>query len=110
LHPPGLPLTLSRLHSARDSAERDAAWAEFIALHSDVVLHACRSLIRDHDAAMDSYAFALEALRENGYRRLCAYMPDGKTKFSTWLLVVTRRLVLDYYRHRYGRGRSELLL
>jgi RNA polymerase sigma factor (sigma-70 family) len=56
---------------------------------------------------MDAYAFVLEALRQDGCRRLKAYVPDGKTKFTTWLVVVTRRLVLDHVRHRYGRSRSD---
>jgi RNA polymerase sigma factor (sigma-70 family) len=56
---------------------------------------------------MDAYAHVLEALRENGCRRLRAYAPHANVKFSSWLIVVTRRLVLDYLRHRYGRSRSE---
>jgi RNA polymerase sigma factor (sigma-70 family) len=56
---------------------------------------------------MDAYAFVLEALRENDCRRLRAYVPDGKTKFTTWLVVVTRRLALDHVRRRYGRPRSD---
>lgn len=56
---------------------------------------------------MDGYAFVLQALREDGCRRLRAYVPDGKTKFTTWLVVVARRLVLDYFRQRYGRSRSQ---
>lgn len=71
------------------------------------MLHVCRSLSRDPDGVMDGYAFVLEALREDGCRRLRAYVPDGKTRFTTWLVVVCRRLVLDYYRGRYGRSRSD---
>lgn len=56
---------------------------------------------------MDAYAFVLEALREDDCRRLRAYLPDGRTKFTTWLVVVVRRLVLDYLRRRYGRSRSD---
>src|SRR5688500_12671025 len=55
---------------------------------------------------MDGYVYVLTALREDSCRRLRAYVPDGKTKFTTWLVVVTRRLVLDYFRQRYGRSRS----
>lgn len=107
LDPGGLPLILSRLRDATEDVERDAAWAEFVAAHSATVLHTCRTVARDHDAAMDAYAYALEALRENQCRRLRAYVPDGRTRFSTWLVVVTRRLVLDYLRRRYGRSRTE---
>ena len=56
---------------------------------------------------MDGYAYVLEALREDCYRRLRAYAPDPRTRFTTWLVVVTRRLLLDYHRRRYGRPRSE---
>jgi RNA polymerase sigma factor (sigma-70 family) len=56
---------------------------------------------------MDGYAFVLEALRANDCERLRAYVPREGSAFSTWLLVVARRLALDYYRHRYGRPRSD---
>jgi len=56
---------------------------------------------------MDAYAFALAALREDDCRRLSAYVPEPNTKFTSWLVVVVRRLVLDYLRARYGRSRSE---
>lgn len=102
----GSPATVSRLQRASNDAERDAAWAEFTAAHSDVVLRTCRSVAHDHDAAMDAYVFVLDALRRDDHRRLRAYMPDGRTSFSTWLVVVTRRLVLDHLRRKYGRSRS----
>lgn len=79
----------------------------FIDAHSHVVLRVCRSLTRDHDLVMDGYASVLSALRDNDCRRLRAYQPDGRTQFTTWLAVVTRRLMLDHLRHRYGRPRSE---
>lgn len=101
-----LPVTLSRLRVARDEAERDAAWAEFVAAYSDVVLHTCRALTPEYDAAMDAYTFVLAALRDDGHRRLRTYVPDGKTPFTTWLIVVTRRLALDHLRERYGRTSS----
>jgi RNA polymerase sigma factor (sigma-70 family) len=71
------------------------------------VLRTCKAVARDHDAAMDAYAYVLEALREDDCRRLRAYAPDGTTKFTTWLMVVTRRLTLDHLRQRYGRSRSD---
>lgn len=56
---------------------------------------------------MDGYAYVLEALAEDCNRRLRAYAPDGRTHFTTWLVVVARRLVLDRHRQRYGRPRSD---
>ena len=97
---------LIRLLNAPDPPTRDAAWDAFVAAHSRLLLHTARSLNRDHDATMDGYAYMLEALRENDYRRLKAYAADGRSKFSTWLVVVARRLCLDFHRQRYGRARA----
>lgn len=55
---------------------------------------------------MDAYTFVLGALRQDDHRRLRAYAPDGRSSFSTWLIVVTRRLALDHLRRKYGRSRS----
>ncbi|HEX9310598.1 MAG TPA: sigma-70 family RNA polymerase sigma factor [Gemmatimonadaceae bacterium] len=104
---PTLPFPLLRLHNAADSDACDDAWSEFVATYSDTLLHTCRAVARDRDAAMDAYAHALEALREDGCRRLRAYVPEPDIKFSSWLVVVTRRLAHDYFRQRYGRSRSE---
>jgi RNA polymerase sigma factor (sigma-70 family) len=100
------PAELSRLLSASERVEQEKAWSEFVTSHNRILLHTCRAVAHDHDAAMDGYAYVLEALREDGYRRLRAYVPRGTTRFTTWLVVVVRRLLLDHYRHRYGRPRS----
>jgi RNA polymerase sigma factor (sigma-70 family) len=55
---------------------------------------------------MDGYAHVLAALREDNCRRLRAYTPRPGTQFTTWLVVVARRLMLDHHRHRVGRPRS----
>jgi RNA polymerase sigma factor (sigma-70 family) len=52
---------------------------------------------------MDRYLFALDALRKGDCRRLRGYVESGRGKFTTWLIVVVRRLCLDEHRHRYGR-------
>jgi RNA polymerase sigma factor (sigma-70 family) len=53
---------------------------------------------------MDAYAFALEKLRDNDLRRLRAFASDGTGKFTTWLVVVGRRLAHDWHRQSYGRN------
>ena len=53
---------------------------------------------------MDAYAHVLQRLRENDCRRLRGYVPNGRSKFTTWLVVVARRLCLDFHRQRYGRA------
>lgn len=55
---------------------------------------------------MDAYAFVIEALSADDCRRLQAYVPEPNVRFTSWLIVVTRRLVLDFVRQRYGRSRS----
>ena len=54
---------------------------------------------------MDCYAYVLEQLRKDDHRRLRAFAAQGRAKFTTWLVVVTQRLVLDHRRSRYGRER-----
>lgn len=103
----GLPPVLARLLSAADGAQREAAWTEFVAAYTGLLLHTCHSVARDHDGAMDGYVWVLEALREHDYRRLRAYIPVAGVSFTTWLVVVTRRSLLDQRRQRYGRSRSE---
>jgi RNA polymerase sigma factor (sigma-70 family) len=98
-----LPPELAALLAARDAEARDTAWAQFVSRHSNLLLYAARSLGKDYDPAMDRYAYALERLQERDFYRLRAYTPDGRTKFTTWLLVVFRRLCVDHYRQRYGR-------
>jgi RNA polymerase sigma factor (sigma-70 family) len=104
VHSTGVP-TLDRLLRT-DRAEGEQAWADFLSVHSRLLLHACRQLSRDPEAAMDAYAHILESLHADDCRRLRAYVPNGRSRFTTWLVVVARRLFLDWQRHRYGRPRS----
>ena len=100
-----VPPELARLFEAPPGPgqERDEVWASFVAAHSRLIIRVARSIHVDHDAVMDSYAYVLERLRADDYRRLRDYAPDRRTKFTTWLVVVARRLCLDLLRHRYGR-------
>jgi RNA polymerase sigma factor (sigma-70 family) len=102
-----LPPSLSRLVQARTASDADAAWREFVAEHSRLVLHVCRSVWRTPDDAMDAYAQVLEHLRADDFRRLLEFARNPRSKASTWLVVVTRRVCLDLYRRRYGRPGGE---
>ena len=99
-----LPPEVSRLLDATDPAAREAAWQAFLEAYSRLLLHAARGVSRDYDAAMDSYAYVLEQLRSDECRRLRGYVSDQRSKFTTWLVVVARRLCLDRLRERYGRA------
>jgi RNA polymerase sigma factor (sigma-70 family) len=101
--PHSLPPELARLLAAHEPTAREAAWADFARIHTRLLMHVARSVGHDYDAAMDAYAVLLEGLEEDDYRRLRAFAADGRSKFTTWLVVVARRLCLDHVRHRYGR-------
>jgi len=90
------------LDADRDSA--DEAWRVFLSKFSPLVLHAARSASNGYDDAMDSYAYVLERFRENDFRRLRGYSVDPRSKFTTWLVLVARRLCIDRQRQRYGRA------
>ncbi len=97
-----LPPELAAVLAAdRDSAEE--AWRVFLSKFSPLVLHAARSASTGYDDAMDSYAYVLERFRENDFRRLRGYTVDPRSKFTTWLVLVARRLCIDRRRQRYGR-------
>jgi len=85
----------------------DAAWSDFVAVHSRLLLHVARAVTSDRDAAMDAYAHVLARLREDDFRRLRTYVADGRSKLTTWLVTVVRRLCLDWHRQRFGRARAQ---
>jgi RNA polymerase sigma factor (sigma-70 family) len=71
------------------------------------LLHVARSFGGGHDAVMDRYAFILERLRSDDYRRLESWASDRRSKLTTWLVIVAQRLSLDQNRQRYGRPRNQ---
>lgn len=106
------PPELTALLEARDQDTQDSAWAGFVATYSLRIMQATRAVhsrhdVSPYDAMMDRYTYALEQLREDGFRRLRSFVADGRAKFTTWLTVVVRRLCLDHHRHRYGRAREQ---
>lgn len=97
---------LLRLIAATPS-DQDQAWTRFLDAYSRLVLHVARSVFQDRDEAMDAYAHVLEQLRTNDFARLRAFSPEGRGKFSTWLVAVVRRLCLDFARRSHGRRRGD---
>jgi RNA polymerase sigma factor (sigma-70 family) len=90
---------------ASDSESRDQAWAAFVQAHSRLLLHTAKVSANGYDDIMDRFAYVLDQLRCDDFRRLRKYASDGRTMFSTWLVVVARRLCIDYHRSQYGRPR-----
>lgn len=101
------PSALVRLLNARDPGSRDRAWAAFVRAYSPLLLSTARRFGGDHDAVMDRYTYILEQLRHDDFCRLRRYAVDRRSRFTTWLVVVGRRLCIDHGRRRYGRPRVE---
>lgn len=103
--PSALPVVVARLLDASEPAARDAAWGDFVAAHSRLIFHVARGFGGDRDAIMDRYAHVLDHLHADDYHRIRAFVADGRSEFSTWLVVVAQHACLDHRRHRYGRIR-----
>jgi RNA polymerase sigma factor (sigma-70 family) len=101
--PDAVPPELEQLLDGAPPDERDLAWSTLVASHSRLIMSVARTVAAEHDGVMDAYAYVLERLREDDCRRLRGYVGDGRSSFTTWLVVVTRRLCIDHYRRRYGR-------
>lgn len=101
-----LPRELAELLGARDPDARERAWTAFLERYHRYIHGTARFVGRGYDEAMDRYRYVLEELRADDFRRLRAYTVDPASKFSTWLVVVVRRLCRDYERKKYGRVRA----
>lgn len=100
------PKELLDLLRASVGTDVDKAWERFLERHSGTILDATWCMSEDYDGRMDRYAFILEQLRTDRFKRLRAYTPNPRARFQTWLTVVCRRLCVDYHRKRYGRDRT----
>lgn len=100
------PLELHQLLYAPGTREREAAWEILIARHTRLLLSVAASFGGGHDAKMERYAYVLEKLCEQDFRRLRIFKAQGRARFSTWLTVAARNLCLDQARAQYGRSRD----
>lgn len=100
------PPELSGLLDSRDAASREEAWQRFVNRHSRLLLTTARETCADYDDGMERYTFLLDELKRDDCQRLRKYLADGRGKFTTWLVVVARRLCVDHHRKKYGRRRG----
>jgi RNA polymerase sigma factor (sigma-70 family) len=100
------PPELADLIEAGTPASAERAWSTFLQRHSKTILAAARCFAPDYDGQMDRYRHVLEELRRDDFGRLRRFHQNPRGRFQTWLLVVCRRLCIDYHRSRYGRDRG----
>jgi RNA polymerase sigma factor (sigma-70 family) len=100
-----VPPELARLLSSLAEQDQVTAWQAFVERYSRLLLRVTFDFAPGYDDAMDRYAFILDELHRDDFRRLQRFVADGRGRFSTWLTVVARRLCLDHHRCRYGRTR-----
>ena len=98
---------LHRLLGAKSPEDLDAAWSQFLERHSKLILHTARRASAGHDDLMDRYTYVLDHLREDDFRRLRSFSLNGTGKFTTWLVVVVRRLCIDHHRRAFGRPQDD---
>ena len=105
-HPHPVPRQLSELLNAPHAVARNGAWDTFMGEYSKLLLRTAQRASSSHDDAMDHYAFVLEQLQTDDFRRLRRFAAGGRGKFTTWLVVVARRLCVDHHRSKYGRPQA----
>ena len=101
------PRELTNLLRATDSSSRESAWEKFLESYNRYILGTARFVAREYDGTMDCYRYVLEELRRDEFRRFRDYTARPTSRFSTWLVVVVRRLCHDFLRSRYGRVRAD---
>jgi RNA polymerase sigma factor (sigma-70 family) len=92
--------------------ESEAAWDLLIERYHRLISATVRHFVDGYDDAMDLFAHCCESLRADDLARLRKYatLPEGRVRFSTWLVAVVRNLVIDWFRHQNGRKRLSKLV
>lgn len=92
--------------------ETEAAWDLLINRYHRLISATVRHFVDGYDDAMDLFAHCCESLRADDLARLRKYaaLPEGRVRFSTWLVAVVRNLVIDWFRHLNGRRRLSKLV
>jgi RNA polymerase sigma factor (sigma-70 family) len=85
------------------SDESENAWTSFLTSYSDLIYGVIQTIARNADHSGDCFLFVCSKLADKNYKRLLAFRPDGRARFSTWLRAVVRNLCLDWYRSEFGR-------
>lgn len=81
-----------------------ASWQKFVLKYANVIYRAIGKYCDDYDEKMAVFLHILEKLREDRFFRLSHF--EFQAQLSTWLMVVSRHLTLDFLRAKYGRDFS----
>ena len=91
-----------------EAGDTEGAWTSFLAQYHRLLEHTISRCIVDAEDARDAFAHACDRLSDNNLARLRRFheSTEHRAKFSTWLVVVTRHLAIDWKRAREGRARA----
>jgi RNA polymerase sigma factor (sigma-70 family) len=97
--------TVTQLLERLSSGRGDAAWSEFLARYSPLMMHVIRRHDADYDRTTECFIHVCGALSDDGFRRLRSFRTDGPARFKTWLMAVVSNLCVDRHRKEQGRIR-----
>jgi RNA polymerase sigma factor (sigma-70 family) len=97
---------IAQLFDELRSQGPESAWSAFLQAYSEIIYAVIHSIAHDPDHAGDCFLFVCQKLSDKNFRRLCAFTPNGRARFTTWLRAVVRNLSLDWYRSKFGRRRT----
>jgi RNA polymerase sigma factor (sigma-70 family) len=97
--------TITELLERLSSGRVDAAWGEFLARYSPLIMHVIRRHGLDDDRRSECFIHVCGALSDDSFHRLRSFRPDGPARFSTWLMAVVANLCVDWRRKEQGRVR-----
>ena len=74
---------------------------ESINPHLKLIESICLKRFNHSEEGHECYVYVLDKLMENNYARVKAF--QGRSTFKTYLVSITTRLAIDFYRLRYGK-------
>jgi RNA polymerase sigma factor (sigma-70 family) len=89
------------------AGDPEGAWNLFLDRYRRLIFAVIRRYTVEPDEVMDAFAAICDQLHADDLARLRRYHGEtaSSAKFSTWLVVVLRNLLVDWHRQRHGRPR-----
>lgn len=97
-------------HDQLERGDTDGAWSAFDQAYGRLILSVIRRLVSEPDHVEEVLAHVQAGLSADGLARLRRFSLDDPSgaALPSWLVVVVRRLVIDWLRQEHGRRRSEV--